>query len=183
MKKLKPFFHKVKSLFLSPEVYARTIGVKIGTNCLIADKRHWSSEPYLITIGDNTQITEGVTIHTHGGGNIVRRICPDFDSFGKVNIGNRVYIGAYSHIMPGVTIEDNVLVAAGSVVTKSVPSGYVVGGNPAKIICSVDTFIERNLRYNTETKGKSREYKKQVLATLSEDKFIKKEFLRIPEDK
>lgn len=117
------------------------------------------------------------------GGRIMRQSYPNFDSFGKISIGNHVYIGSNSLIMPGVAIEDNVLVAAGSVVTKSVPSGYVVGGNPAKIICSVDTFIERNLRYNTETKGKSREYKKQVLATLSEDKFIKKGYIKLPDEK
>ena len=55
--------------------------------------------------------------------------------------------------MPGVTIGDNVLVAAGSVVTKSVPSNVVVGGNPAKYICSVDEYISRNMRYNTNSKG------------------------------
>lgn len=46
--------------------------------------------------------------------------------------------------MPGVTVGDNVLIAAGSVVTNSVPSNCVVGGNPARIICSRREYYERN---------------------------------------
>jgi acetyltransferase-like isoleucine patch superfamily enzyme len=51
-----------------------------------------------------------------------------------VEIGNKVWIGARCIINKGVTIDDNVVVAAGSVVTKNVPSGVIVGGVPAKII-------------------------------------------------
>lgn len=58
---------------------------------------------------------------------------PRFDTFGKVKIGDYVYIGTNSLIMPGVTIGDGSLIAAGSVVTKSVPPGVVVGGNRQSI--------------------------------------------------
>ncbi len=55
--------------------------------------------------------------------------------FGKpVTIGNNVWLGGSSVITPGVTIGDNVVVAAGAVVVKDVPNNVVVGGNPAKII-------------------------------------------------
>lgn len=53
--------------FQNPEKQARHYGVTIGENCLIATRR-WPSEPYLITIGNNVQITEDVWFHTHGGG-------------------------------------------------------------------------------------------------------------------
>ena len=53
---------------------------------------------------------------------------------GKITIGNKVFIGAGSIILPGATIGDNSVIAAGSVVTKDVPENVVVGGNPAKII-------------------------------------------------
>lgn len=76
--------------------------------------------------------------------------------------------------MPGVTIGDNSLIAAGSVVTKSVPPYVVVAGNPAKIICTVDEYIARNLKYNIETKGLSFSEKRKVLEELNEDMFIKK---------
>lgn len=57
----------------SPEMYARHIGVKIGKNCLI-DTRYWSTEPYLVSIGDNVQITHCVSVHTHGGGQFYQKI-------------------------------------------------------------------------------------------------------------
>ena len=76
--------------------------------------------------------------------------------------------------MPGVTIGRGALVAAGSVVTKSVPAGAVVGGNPAKYICSVDEYIEHNLKYNLDSKGMTPSEKRSLLLSLSDDKFIKK---------
>ena len=88
---------------VSPEKYALHIGIKIGKNCFIAT-REWSSEPYLISIGYNCQIIKNVYIHTHGGGQAVRNICPEFDTYGKVTINDWTYVGANSHIMPGVTI-------------------------------------------------------------------------------
>lgn len=51
-----------------------------------------------------------------------------------ITIGNRVWIGGNSVVLPGITIGDDVIVAAGSVVTKDVPSNWIVGGNPARKI-------------------------------------------------
>lgn len=169
---LKESIHLYWKWFKSPLAYARHIGVNIGKNNLIG-KRHWSSEPYLIYIGDNCQLTD-CKIFTHGGSQVVRQKYPKFDAFGKVIIGNWVYIGAGSLIMPGVTIGDNVLVAAGSVVTKSIPANCIVAGNPARIIGNIDNYIERNLQYNMNTKGLSYKEKRKFLLSLSEDKFIKK---------
>lgn len=160
-------------LFLTPEKYARHIGVTIGKNCLI-DTRNWSSEPYLITIGNNVQVTRGVSIHTHGGGNAVREKHPDFDVFGKVVIEDWAYIGAHSQIMPGVTIGRGALVAAGSIVTKSVTPGTVVGGNPARYICTVEEYYERSKKYNLSTKGLSQTEKRNILLNTPDDKFLKK---------
>lgn len=50
----------------NPYEYAKHIGVNIGENCLIATKG-FSTEPYLITIGNHVQLTVGCQIHTHGG--------------------------------------------------------------------------------------------------------------------
>lgn len=113
--------------YATNEEYARHLGVTIGDNCFI-NTRCWSSEPFLITIGDNCQITRDVCFHTHGGGHVARPYIPDFDAFGKIKVCNGVYIGAGSHIMPGVTIGEGALVAAGSVVTHSVPARTVWGG-------------------------------------------------------
>ena len=157
----------------SPEKYARHIGVTIGKNCFIST-REWGNEPYLITVGDNVQVTRCVSIHTHGGGNSIRKEHPDFDMFGKVVIEDWAYIGAYAHIMPGVTIGEGALVGAGSIVTKSVAPHTVVAGNPARVLCTTEEFYEKNKRYDVGTKRMSSEEKKKYLLSLPDEKFIKK---------
>lgn len=173
IKRIITLFSIIRNRLYSPEKYARHLGVTIGKNCYI-DTRNWSSEPYLVTIGNNCQITHCVSIYTHGGGQAIRAIDPNFDVFGKVVIEDWAYIGAYSLIMPGVTIGEGALVAAGSIVTKSVAPHTVVGGNPARYICTTEEFYERNKKYNVGTKGLSPQEKKRILLSLSEDKFIKK---------
>lgn len=175
MKRILAFLKKYSK---SPLEYARTIGVTVGHGTRISDYSHWPSEPYLIFIGDNCAVTNEVKFYTHGGGRLLRNEVPDFDSFGKIIIGNNVYIGAGSKIMPGVVIEDNVIVAAGSVVSKSVPSGMVVGGNPARIICSLEEYKHRNLKYNTHSKQMNRLTKKKYLLGLSDDIFVKKPYMK-----
>ena len=164
---------RLTNLFLPIETQARRAGVKMGKNNELFS-RFWSSEPYLIELGDDVHITAGCKLFTHGGGTVARSIYPKFDCFGKVKIGNNVYIGTNSLIMPGVTIGNDVLVAAGSVVCHSVPDGVVVGGNPARIIGTTADYIRRNLPYNTNTKGLSQAAKRKVLLATEEEKFIVK---------
>ena len=173
---LNPFKRLVElywRFLVSPEKYLRHIGVTIGKDCFISS-RAMNGEPYLITIGNHVQVTRGVAIHCHGGGNSIRKQYPDFDAFCKVVIEDWAYIGAYSQIMPGVTIGEGAIVAAGSIVTKSVAPHTVVGGNPAKVICSVDDYIARNLKYNLHSKGMSAKEKRKFLLSLPDNKFIKK---------
>ena len=159
--------------FLSAESYARRQGVTIGKECLIAT-RYWGSEPYLITIGNRVQITADVRFYTHGGGQVARQQYPDFDIFGKIKVEDGAYVGACSMIMAGVTIGEGALVAAGSVVTKSVAPRTVVAGNPARQICTVDEYIEKNLKYNLNTKGMSAKAKRELLESLPDSSFIVK---------
>ena len=83
-----------------------------------------------IDIGDNVQIGPHVTIVTDNH-DLTRRNVLRCKS---VVIGNGVWIGAEVKIMPGVHVGDNAVLAGGSVVTKDVPAGAIVGGNPAKVI-------------------------------------------------
>ncbi len=181
---LKRFFQSINKIFwfrfVSPERYARHIGVKIGKNCLIGT-RNWSTEPYLVTIGDNVQLAHGVSIHTHGGGQPVRQYHPGFDIFGKVQIMDWAYIGAFSQIMPGVTIGEGAIVAAGSIVTRSVPPHTVVGGNPARYICTLEEYYERNKAYDLGTKNVQCGKKKEILLSMPEDMFVTKPFISVPE--
>ena len=165
--------NKLYSIVLPPKQYAQYIGVNIGKNCLIATKK-WSTEPYLIFIGNNVQVTVDVYFHTHGGGHVARKENPLFDLFGKIIIKDWAYIGSGAHIMPGVTIGEGALVAAGSIVTKSVPDRMIVAGNPARVICSVDDYIEKNKKYSLGIKGMSPEEKKRYLLNLNEEMFIHK---------
>ena len=161
------------NVIATPEKQARHLGVTIGKHCLI-NTRYWPSEPYLVTVGDHVQITQNVSIHTHGGGQAIRQQHPDFDVFGKVVIEDWAYIGAFSQIMPGVTIGEGALVASGSIVTKSVAPHTVVGGNPARYICTTEEFYQKNKQYNIATKGKSQEEKKNILLGLPAEKFVRK---------
>ena len=178
MKLVKMFLKIYRLLFWSVEKQARYVGVTVGKGNFLSS-RFWSSEPYLITIGDYCALTEGVKIHTHGGAHAVYSKVPNFDVFGKVKLGNYVYVGNNAQIMPGVTVGDNVIIAAGSIVTKSVPSNVVVGGNPAKILSTLDSFIEKNIIYNLNSRGFSREKKKLLLLSQTDDMFIHKDCMKL----
>lgn len=157
---IKKIIHFFSRICFSLEKQARHAGVHLGKDNFIAS-RFWSSEPFLISVGDHCQITNGVRFFTHGGAGAARSRCPKFDCFGKINVGNYVYFGNGAMVMPGVDIGNNVLIAAGSVVTKSIPSNVVVGGNPARILSSLDEYIERNMKYNLNSKGMSFTEKKE----------------------
>lgn len=76
--------------------------------------------------------------------------------------------------MPGVTLGDNILVAAGSVVTKSFPSNVVIGGNPAHVLSSFKDYYNKNKPFNMNTKGMNPADKKAVLMAADACRFIHK---------
>jgi acetyltransferase-like isoleucine patch superfamily enzyme len=143
---LKSIFNKILAIFtynsfISPlnVIIHRIRGVKIGKSvaigrCVIID----DYRPDLVEIEDGVALTTGSMILTH------KRNVEEFDVekayydypflLGKVHIKKNAQIGIRSIIMPGVTIGKASIVAAGSVVTKSVPDYCIVAGVPAKII-------------------------------------------------
>lgn len=134
-----PYNIYLKKFF--PVKWARRIGVNIGDNVQIYGHVQWSSEPWIITIGDNVHITNGVEFITHDGGSLIlRHITPDLEMTFPITVGNNVYIGTRAIIMPGVTIGNNSIIAAGSIVTKDVPDNSVVAGIPAKIIETLEEY-------------------------------------------
>ncbi len=117
----------------------------MGKDCRFHTTR-FGSEPYLITIGDETAISPGVSFITHDGATwVFRKEHPLSGRFGRITIGSRVYIGAEAILLPGVTIGDRAIVAAGAVVAKDVPPGTIVGGVPARVIGTTDEYMRKTL--------------------------------------
>lgn len=165
MKKL--FFLVYK--YLSPISYARYIGVTVGKNCRLINVS-FSSEPYLISIGDHVSATR-VRFETHDGGVwCIRDEFPDIDIIKPITVGNNVYIGYGAVILPGVTIGDNVVIGAYAVVTKDIPSGSVCVGIPARVIKNIGEYKEKALLNGDPTKSFNFEQKKKYYM----DKFWKK---------
>ncbi len=164
---IKKIQNKLAYSLKTPEKYASKIGVKYGKNCEFYKGITWGSEPYLITIGDNVRITKGVSFITHDGGAWVLRNMNkkdrDIDIFGKIEIGNNVHIGWNAIIMPGVTVGDNVIIGAGSIVTKNVESNSVVVGIPARKIETIDEYRKKALVKCDHTKFFSPEKKMKYL--------------------
>lgn len=123
--------------------YFRKMGMHIGKNCNICDNIT-TTEGYLITLGDNVTLAGGVLFVTHD--NSVSKMIPNTtDLFGRINIGNNCFVGNRAMIMYGVTLAEGIVVAAGSVVTRSFDTPRVIiAGNPARIIGTCDDFIEKN---------------------------------------
>lgn len=100
----------------------------IGINCQL-----WGT----VTIGDDSFMGPEVVIRTNNHRfdrtDVPMRI-QGFSEEKPVHIGNDVWIGQRAIILPGVRIGDHAIVGAGAVVTKDVPAGAIVGGNPARLI-------------------------------------------------
>ncbi len=121
-----------------------------GDNCLYGT-RNIPEEPYMVKLHNNVLITPEVMFLTH---DIITEMLarkekvspgtlfPEYH-MDTIEIFDNVFIGAKSVIMSGVKIGPNAIVAAGSVVTKDVPEGTIVGGNPAKVIGTVDELMEK----------------------------------------
>ena len=126
--------------------FFRRKGVKIGKGTLIYSNI-LSGEPYLIEIGSNCVVSVNVTFITHDYA--IHSVIPNkANLFGKIVIGNNCFIGERSTILYGCELGDEVIVAAGSVVTKSFKQRrIIIGGNPARIISSWDKFAEKSAPY------------------------------------
>jgi acetyltransferase-like isoleucine patch superfamily enzyme len=112
------------------------LGIDTGT---------FGSEPWLVTLGAHVTVTGGVNFVTHDGAVwVFREAEPDIDRFGRIVVGDNVFIGLKATILPGVTIGDDSVIAAGAVVVRDVPSGSIVGGVPARVLTTVEAYRARH---------------------------------------
>lgn len=118
------------------------LGLKVGKNfCRMGECIIDPGHSVHITIGDDVTFAPRVHILAHDA-SMHRAL--GYTLISNVTIGNRVFIGAGSIVLPGVTIGDDVIVGAGAVVTKSIPAGEIWGGNPAKCIGSIKAFYDKH---------------------------------------
>lgn len=153
-----------------PIAYARSIGVSVGMGCRLLST-NFGSEPWLITIGDHVLVSGNVTFLTHDGSTWVFRERPEYRNvvkYGAITIGNNCFIGNGSTILPGVSIGDDSIVGAGSIVTKDVPPGSVVAGVPARVICTTEEYAEKCLKNTPEydVEAYKKDQKSEVLKML-----------------
>lgn len=99
----------------------------INYNCTIIDVGK-------VVIGDNCQIAPNVSIYTAGHPVHPATRNTAYEYGIDITIGNNVWIGGNTVIMPGVRIGDNVVIGAGSIVTKDIPAWTVAAGNPCRVI-------------------------------------------------
>ena len=125
-------------------------GAVIGEGTRFIGEAYLGSEPYLVEIGKNCLISSHVCFLTHDGGVKVLNSAGFFDGtrmdkMARIKIGDNCFIGQDAKIMGGVQIGDNVIVGTCSVVTKNIPSGVVVAGMPARVICNIEEYFKKNL--------------------------------------
>lgn len=113
--------------------FLRKQGVRIGEDCLIYTT-FFSTEPYLVEIGNHVAVSSGVHFSTHDAAGWLFDDHPDMDVFGDIRIGDNTYIGINCTILPGTRIGANCVVGAGSIVRGTIPDGSVVYGNPARVV-------------------------------------------------
>ncbi len=154
----KPFSYIFQRVF--PVKYAKKIGVHVGQNNHFYGPTSWGSEPWLIKLGNNVYITGECKFINHDGGTLIfRKEIPDLEITKPIVIGNNVYIGEETMILPGVTIGNNVIIGARSLVTKDIPSNCVAAGHPAHVIKSIDEYlskIEKESLHLGHLKGKKK---------------------------
>lgn len=125
-----------KTFSMFPPFYSECgKNIFIGENVFINCGCHFQDHGG-IYIGDGTLIGSYVVMATINHGQKPSERSDNFPA--PIHIGKKVWIGSHVTILPGVTIGDNAIVAAGAVVSKDVPANTVVGGVPAKIIKEVE---------------------------------------------
>lgn len=122
------------------------IFAQMGENVLF-QPRMLPNEPELIKLHNNVRIAADVTFYTHDVINNLLFKTMDKEEYVPhrqcIEIFDNVFVGGHSIIIGDVSIGPNAIIAAGSVVTKDVPEGTIVGGNPAKVIGTFEALHEK----------------------------------------
>ena len=139
MNPIKEWLYRLRGEYTTEKLIemGMVVGKNFGRlNGVILDPSHC----WLITIGDNVTMAPRVHILAHDAST---KTFLGYTKIGRVTIGDHVFIGAESVVLPGVTIGNNVIIGANSTVTKDVPDNVVVAGTPAKVICTLEEYLAK----------------------------------------
>lgn len=139
MKAIKELINRLRGEYTTEKLIA--MGMKVGKNFgrlngVVLDPSHC----WLIEIGDDVTLAPRVHVLCHDAST---KMFLNYTKIGRVTIGDRVFIGAESVVLPGVTIGDDVVIGANSTVTHDIPSNSVAVGSPAHVICSLDEYLQK----------------------------------------
>ena len=139
MNPVKELLYRLRGEYTTEKLVS--MGMKVGKNFgrlngVILDPSHC----WLIEIGDNVTLAPRVHILCHDAST---KTFLNYTKIGRVTIGSNVFIGAETVVLPGVTIGNNVVVGANSTVTHNVPDNTVVAGSPARVICTLEEYLNK----------------------------------------
>ena len=154
MNPLKELVYRLRGEYTTEKLIS--MGMTVGQNFkrlngVILDPSHC----WLIEIGDNVTMAPRVHILCHDAST---KDCLGYTKIGRVTIGNHVFIGADSVVLPGVTIGNNVVIGANSTVTHDIPDNSVAVGSPARVICTLDEYLEKEKKRMADTPCYGEEY-------------------------
>lgn len=135
--------------------YLKKCGIKIGTNSYFFSPSNTEIDiqrPFALDIGNYCKISSGVKVICH---DYSRSVISNYNGrvIGeclKTKIGNNVFIGMNSIILMGSNIGNNVIIGAGSIVKGTFPNNCVIAGNPARIICTLEEYINKRINLEQE---------------------------------
>ena len=130
----------------SKYIVKKNIFYSVGDNFFF-QPRKLPSDAKMISFGNNVTVASDVTFINH---DIIHNVLNNM-GYNKyypyylrpIKVGDNVFMGSNSVILPNIKIGNNVIIGSGSVVTKDIPDNTVVGGNPAKKICTFDEYVSK----------------------------------------
>ena len=139
MNMIKELLYRLRGEYTTEKLIS--MGMKVGKNFnrlhgVILDPGHC----WLIEIGDN--VTMAPRVHILGHDASTKQFL-NYTKIGRVTIGDNVFIGAETVVLPGVTIGSDVIIGANSTVTHDIPDNSVVAGSPARVICTLEEYLEK----------------------------------------
>lgn len=139
MRFIKNFIYRLRGEYTTEKLIE--MGLTVGSNFkrqenVIIDPSHC----WLIEIGNNVTMAPNVHILAHDAST---KQFLGYTKLGNVVIKDNTFIGAGTVVLPGVTIGENVIIGANSTVTKDIPSNSVAVGSPARVICSLDEYLNK----------------------------------------